>query len=48
MILASLTKLKWELELVWTVWKRATPDHLPKIDGRDNSLALMTWKPAGQ
>jgi len=43
MALTALIKLKWEPELVWTVWKGATPDYLPEIDGRDSSLALMTW-----
>ena len=42
------SELKWEPELVWTVWKAAEPDSLPEIDSSGSSLALVTWKPAGR
>jgi hypothetical protein len=42
------TELKWEPELVWTLWKAAKPDSLPEIDSIYSWLALVTWKPAGR
>jgi len=46
--LTLLTELKWEPELVWTVWKAATPDYPPEINSRDSLLALAAWKPTGR